>query len=894
MPYVASGQVTFGDRVKLTNPINRIQYSKVVDMDGDGDVDVVAIADYGPQADWWENDGGGIFTRHTWRPAIVPDQIIFDVADWDGDGRQDLWLTGYVFHEETQKSGYFYMVALGREDGIFEEPAMITAEVETGVSSDSIVIDLNGDSHPDIIGGGRVYIAQSDGSFAGSQILSGELGMQSSYRGQNQFYDYDSDGAVDILLDIESSSQSPRLYRNLGGGTFGAGQVLMEPQADESLSSFVIVKPNTPNESPTLFTITKTSDESTQVLASYSLSLAGSATKTGETELPLQDGDFQLTWGNLQNDGQSGRTLISSFALKNGLRVTRLSEVITAESGLSTRVLREFPGVAQLISSSFQDLNGDGHADLVVPIAWSPGTSGSTQDQILWYAGNSAGELEDQARAVILPGYERDLLNLSDLDGDGDADIIFGNYGPNSFFPKSTKLTLWINQGDGFNFEKHEIPNDGFGMELLGISDQSIGTVKDLLVINYLPTTFDANAYKQIQLAQRNSAGEFVLSSFVGYSLATSSAYYEDWNHDGKKDIVIRDLNGDVHWFERSEAGFLGRKLIMNLPEGSTSTVDSFRIIDIDRDGDLDLFANGNLFGEGTSYWAEQGSTGEIAAIHRLTDALIPLGIDYDNDGHEDFKKPSIAIYLLRAGAMFESISSQNPSLLYGMPPHHGRFQDIDGDGDLDEIMSLPTFVTIGFQRLLWRENIGGAVNYEPASDVLIDGLEYALRDQFALGDLDGDGVKDLLVVSSDTAIVEWFKIRNQPQPPAFVSWMSNQGLSGSSAGPKSDWDGDTISNWEEFVFGTNADLSDGGSAGRPHLEETAGDLFYTFQKRKIGTGFDLNYPLQCSSDLIDWKPWTPILPTAGPNGDYEIIRIPVTPGEDCEFFRVTIPSIPE
>ncbi len=36
-------------------------------MDGDGDIDIVTIADYGPQADWWENDGTGNFTRHTWK-----------------------------------------------------------------------------------------------------------------------------------------------------------------------------------------------------------------------------------------------------------------------------------------------------------------------------------------------------------------------------------------------------------------------------------------------------------------------------------------------------------------------------------------------------------------------------------------------------------------------------------------------------------------------------------------------------------------------------------------------------------------------------------------------------------------------------------------------------------
>ncbi len=86
------GQLEFGVRTKLTDPVFNTLFSKVADMDGDGDPDVFTATAHGLEARWWENDGSAQFTLHHWEPEKPIFQQVFGLADWDGDGRQDLYL----------------------------------------------------------------------------------------------------------------------------------------------------------------------------------------------------------------------------------------------------------------------------------------------------------------------------------------------------------------------------------------------------------------------------------------------------------------------------------------------------------------------------------------------------------------------------------------------------------------------------------------------------------------------------------------------------------------------------------------------------------------------------------------------------------------------------------
>ena len=63
------------------------------DLDGDGDLDVVGAFSLHDDLSWWENNGDGAWTRHVVASAISSPQRLH-AADVDGDGDLDLLVIG--------------------------------------------------------------------------------------------------------------------------------------------------------------------------------------------------------------------------------------------------------------------------------------------------------------------------------------------------------------------------------------------------------------------------------------------------------------------------------------------------------------------------------------------------------------------------------------------------------------------------------------------------------------------------------------------------------------------------------------------------------------------------------------------------------------------------------
>ncbi len=199
----------------------------VADLDGDTDLDVI-ISGYNSEAVSrisvvYKNDGTGAFDVFTPSPAFeVANEGDVDMADVDGDGDEDLLVTGFVGPGEMTK---FYT---NDGTGVFTEDATASALFTDMRDSDADFADVDGDGDQDLLINGRfgssdrvaeLYLNDGTGTFAlaaGTPFIGGNAGTV-------DFFDADNDGDMDVLLSgYENSTphRNTRLYSNDGDGNF--------------------------------------------------------------------------------------------------------------------------------------------------------------------------------------------------------------------------------------------------------------------------------------------------------------------------------------------------------------------------------------------------------------------------------------------------------------------------------------------------------------------------------------------------------------------------------------------------------------------------------------------------------------------------------------------------
>ncbi len=135
------GQIIPDSQVEL-GALAAVRDLWAVDVDGDGDPDVVAVSDTGA-ASWLENQGG-IFASHTIISGAGGTGISADLADADLDGDPDL----FVASSETGVTRVY------RNDGAGDFGDGAEVSTETGASTLQVA-DVDADGDPDLVQGFR-------------------------------------------------------------------------------------------------------------------------------------------------------------------------------------------------------------------------------------------------------------------------------------------------------------------------------------------------------------------------------------------------------------------------------------------------------------------------------------------------------------------------------------------------------------------------------------------------------------------------------------------------------------------------------------------------------------------------------------------------------------------
>ncbi|MCP4459648.1 MAG: hypothetical protein GY816_16725, partial [Cytophagales bacterium] len=197
----------------ITTSANGAYSVFAVDMDGDGDMDVLSASEYDDKIAWYENDGSQNFTPYTITTSANGARSVYAV-DMDGDGDMDVLSASY----NDDKIAWY----TNEGAGTFT-PHTITTSANGAFSV--YATDVDGDGDMDVLSASHIddKIAwyENDGtqSFTTNTISTSADGARSVYA-----TDMDGDGDMDILSGSYNDDKIA-WYDNDGAQSFTANNI---------------------------------------------------------------------------------------------------------------------------------------------------------------------------------------------------------------------------------------------------------------------------------------------------------------------------------------------------------------------------------------------------------------------------------------------------------------------------------------------------------------------------------------------------------------------------------------------------------------------------------------------------------------------------------------------
>jgi len=219
--YQNDGHALFSERSRFPVFVNDV---KLGDLDRDGDTDVVAVTAL--DLVLLENDlQGGFAAREV--PFVLPGPVIpvyrsQALADIDGDGDLDVL---FVANAPFGFADTVWVVR-NRGDASFEQPAALTSVSST--SCDLEAADLDGDGDVDLAHSGGpgpngslvIVFNEGGGSFAQGPTLLSEPPPVLGIYDLIELGDVDGNGTIDLVFNDRSYQSALHLFLNRGGAAF--------------------------------------------------------------------------------------------------------------------------------------------------------------------------------------------------------------------------------------------------------------------------------------------------------------------------------------------------------------------------------------------------------------------------------------------------------------------------------------------------------------------------------------------------------------------------------------------------------------------------------------------------------------------------------------------------